>query len=112
MCTLHIKEILMPHIPRLAHQALGCCLLLGFAWPATAAPPAGQLLASNCFQCHGTNGQGPGFERLAGKTAREIYTKMKELQRENDAGNLMARHAHGYTDEQLTQLSAWLSTQH
>ncbi len=31
-----------------------------------ATPPPGRLLASNCFQCHGTDGRGDGtFERLA-----------------------------------------------
>jgi cytochrome subunit of sulfide dehydrogenase len=111
MCVLHIKEIAMHPRFRIPLSALGSSLLLALALPTWAAPPPGQLLASNCFQCHGTNGQGPGFERLAGKTANEIFKKMKELQREDSGGNLMARHAHGYSDEQLTQLSAWLSTQ-
>ncbi len=30
------------------------------------------LLASNCFQCHGTNGNGPGFDKLAGKEGSGI----------------------------------------
>ncbi|WP_425485618.1 c-type cytochrome, partial [Hydrogenophaga aromaticivorans] len=40
--------------------------------------PPGRLLASNCFQCHGTNGRGPGFERLAGESADEIYDELRE----------------------------------
>jgi cytochrome c553 len=111
MCNLHIKEIAMRlTVPSPVHL-LGGCLLLALASSAQAAPPPGQLLASNCFQCHGTNGKGPGFERLAGKSANEIYKEMKDMQRENAGSNLMARHSHGYSDEQLTQLSAWLSTQ-
>ena len=38
-------------------------------------PPDGRLLASNCFQCHGTNGKGPGFDKLAGKSASERWTQ-------------------------------------
>ncbi|GAB4396191.1 MAG: hypothetical protein OHK0048_00020 [Rhodoferax sp.] len=74
-------------------------------------PPAGRLLASNCFQCHGTNGRGPGFDRLAGKSANEIYKELKSFQAGKDGNGIMARHAMGYTDAQLLSLSSWLSTQ-
>ncbi|MBK1686423.1 c-type cytochrome [Rubrivivax gelatinosus] len=78
---------------------------------AQSAPPAGRLLASNCFQCHGTNGKGPGFDRLAGKSASEIYEELVEfkLGRE-DEGGLMSRHAQGYTDAQLHAIAQYLST--
>lgn len=74
-------------------------------------PPAGRLLASNCFQCHGTNGKGPGFDRLAGKSASEIYQELREFQSGKEGNGIMARHAMGYTDAQLRSLSGWLSTQ-
>ncbi|MFA5633333.1 MAG: hypothetical protein WC997_17670 [Porticoccaceae bacterium] len=32
----------------------------------TVVSPPGRLLASNCFQYHGTHGNGPGFDKLAG----------------------------------------------
>jgi cytochrome c553 len=71
----------------------------------------GRLLASNCFQCHGTNGKGPGFDRLAGKSAKEIYGDLKEFQSGKEGNGIMTKHALAYTDDQLKQLSAWLSTQ-
>ena len=71
----------------------------------------GRLLASNCFQCHGTNGKGPGFETLAGKSASELYKEMKEFQSGKEGDNIMARHVMGYTDAQLQSLAQWLSTQ-
>lgn len=73
--------------------------------------PAGRLLASNCFQCHGTNGAGPGFDKLAGKSANEIYKEMNEFRSGKEGTGLMAKHSMGYTDAQLRQLSQWLSTQ-
>lgn len=73
--------------------------------------PAGRLLASNCFQCHGTNGQGPGFEKLAGRTAADIYEKLVSFASGKEGNGLMAKHAAGYTDAQMRQLSAWLATQ-
>lgn len=74
-------------------------------------PPAGRLLASNCFQCHGTNGKGPGFDKLAGKSANEIYGELKEFQSGKEGPGIMTRHAMGYSDAQLRDVSAWLSTQ-
>jgi cytochrome c553 len=73
--------------------------------------PSGRLLASNCFQCHGTNGRGPGFDRLTGESASEIYKELKEFQSGKEGNGIMARHAMGYTDAQLRALSDWLSRQ-
>ena len=82
--------------------------------PAQAQPavsPAGRLLASNCFQCHGTNGKGPGFDKLAGKSASEIYKELREFGSGKEGDGIMSRHAMGYTDAQLRSLSAWFATQ-
>jgi len=64
----------------------------------------GRLLASNCYQCHGTNGSG-GFERLAGGT--DMY---KELQGYLDpngehANGIMAAHLKGFTTAQLQAIA-------
>jgi cytochrome c553 len=72
---------------------------------------AGRLLASNCFQCHGTNGKGPGFDEINGKSVGEIYKKLKEFQAGKEGNGLMAKHAMGYTDAQMVALDKWLSTQ-
>lgn len=100
-------------MPRSATLALVALLLTTGLAPLSraAGTPAGRLLASNCFQCHGTDGRGPGFERLAGKSAQEIYDEMKALQSGTEGSGLMNRHALGYSDAQLMQLSTWLSKQ-
>lgn len=77
----------------------------------TVVSPPGRLLASNCFQCHGTNGKGPGFDRLAGKSANELYDELREFRAGKEGQGIMARHSMGYTDAQLRSLSQWLSTQ-
>lgn len=94
-----------------ATGAILCALGLSAGADAQTAPPAGRLLASNCFQCHGTNGKGPGFDRLAGKAASEIYKDLKEFKAGQEGTGIMAKHAMGYTDAQLLSLSTWLSTQ-
>lgn len=64
---------------------------------------AGRLLASNCFQCHGTLGTG-GFEEIRGKSADELL----EYQRKPAGSNIMAAHIQGYTPEQLSKIAAYL----
>lgn len=70
---------------------------------ASAAAPAGRLLASNCAQCHGTNGAA-GFEDIRGESAGELL----EFQAKPAGSNIMAAHAQGYTPEQLNKIAAYL----
>lgn len=77
----------------------------------TQPPPSGntdgRLLASNCFQCHGTNGSG-GFEKLMGKD--DIYQELQEyLNGGEDADGIMAAHLKGYTPAQLQAISDYLA---
>jgi cytochrome subunit of sulfide dehydrogenase len=69
----------------------------------------GRLLASNCFQCHGTNGSG-GFDRIQGST--EVLSELRKFASgEEDPTGIMAAHAVGYTDEQLRLIADFLSKQ-
>ena len=77
------------------------------ALPATAqttAPPEGRLLASNCFQCHGTNGTG-GFDSIRGGEAEEIT----EFLTKTASRDIMAAHAQGYTPAQLDAIVKYLN---
>ena len=83
---------------------------------ATSTPPAptgalsGRLLASNCFQCHGTNGNG-GFDRLAGKSSTEIYNELREFASgKEDANGIMAAHAMGFSDAQLKSIASYFAS--
>lgn len=95
------------HLLQAAAGLTACLALAGHAQT----PPGGRLLASNCFQCHGTNGKGPGFDKLAGKSANEIYKELVEFRSGKEGDNIMARHAMGFTDAQMRSLATWLSTQ-
>ena len=68
-----------------------------------AASPEGRLLASNCFQCHGTNGSG-GFEDIRGESAEELL----EFLQKPAGKDIMAAHAQGYTPAQLKTIAAYL----
>lgn len=74
-------------------------------------PPPGRLLASNCFQCHGTDGRGPGFERLAGMPADELYDEMIEMRAGKEGTGLMVKHSMIYTDAQLRLIADWFAAQ-
>jgi len=63
----------------------------------------GRLLASNCFQCHGTGGVG-GFDYIRGKEAHEI----REYLGRAANSSIMAAHAQGYTPAQIDAIVAYL----
>ncbi|HWR80825.1 MAG TPA: c-type cytochrome [Pseudomonas sp.] len=85
--------------------------LYASAQTTTTAPPAGRLLASNCFQCHGYNGKSSiGFERLAGESVSEIYNELREM-RTKVPPEMMEMHARGYTDAQIRLIADYLSKQ-
>lgn len=66
----------------------------------------GRLLASNCFQCHGTYGSG-GFDRLLGKD--DLLSELREYLNDPDSSDIMAAHAQGYTDAQLQAIASYLA---
>jgi cytochrome c553 len=70
----------------------------------------GRLLASNCFQCHGTNGSSGGFDRLQGDSSADLLEKLRKFA-SGDGDSIMAAHALGYTDAQLQLIADFLSKQ-
>lgn len=97
----------------MSHKKIVCGLALVLATApvfaqTAAAPPAGRLLASNCYQCHGTNGGG-GVESIKGESVNEIYNELKEMQRKTTP-KMMDMHARGYTDAEIRLLATYLST--
>lgn len=103
----------MHHHPFHLPISLAFSLAFGLtaAGSALAAPPAGRLLASQCAQCHGTNGNGPGFDSLAGMSASELSNEMREMKSRKIAEGIMDRQAHGYTDAQIQLIAAYFSGQ-
>jgi mono/diheme cytochrome c family protein len=73
------------------------------AAPTASASTEGRLLASNCFQCHGTNGTG-GFDSIRGSEANEVL----EFLTKTASKDIMAAHAQGYTRAQLLKIIAYL----
>ncbi|MCP5145191.1 MAG: c-type cytochrome [Gammaproteobacteria bacterium] len=70
---------------------------------AAADPSIERLIASQCAQCHGTDGRSVGdIQKLAGE---ETYEKLMEMLFELRAENIMEHQAQGYTPEQLRNIA-------
>lgn len=78
----------------------------GSGTPRSVAQPAdtsGRLLASNCFQCHGTLGRG-GFDSIRGGEADDVLEYLSKPA----SSDIMAAHAQGYTRAQLQSIISYL----
>lgn len=97
--------------PRGRHLAAVLALLSVLtATQGVAAPPPGRLLAAQCFQCHGTQGQAvSGFESIAGKSSGEMYKELLEMSQRRPEG-IMDYQARAYTPAQLRLIANYLAT--
>jgi len=71
---------------------------------------AGRNIASNCANCHGTNGvsQG-GMASLAGRS--DIAQLMKEFKDGKRPATIMHQLSKGYSDEQIALVAAYFAQQ-
>jgi cytochrome c553 len=70
-----------------------------------------RLLASQCAQCHGTDGRAVGdMESLAGESFQELYDELREMKRRAENGDIMHRQAKGYSDQQLRLIARYYSS--
>jgi len=75
--------------------------------PAVVVSPPGRLLAAQCAQCHGTNGNAvSGFESIAGED--DLYEELLEMKRKPVPESIMDRQARGYTDAQIRLIADYL----
>ncbi len=92
-----------------------CFVLLGFASFLHAndtdpSPETIRLLASQCAQCHGTNGNSlGGFDSIAGESFRELLDELLEMKVDND-NEVMHKQIKGYTDQQIWFIAEYYSS--
>lgn len=92
----------------LAAAALAGLLTQG-AWAQAA--DEGRLLASGCFQCHGTAGLKGGFGTLAGSGKQDLINKLTEMRSKPARANIMNPHARGYTPRQIELIADYFARQ-
>jgi cytochrome subunit of sulfide dehydrogenase len=80
---------------------------------AQSAPDNTRYLASNCANCHGTNGASnvPGAFQLAGQKADYIVEQMRAFKEGKKSATIMHQIAKGYSDEQVLALANYFSKQ-
>jgi len=69
--------------------------------------PTGRLWASNCMQCHGTNGMNGSFNQLAGLPVKSMMEKMHDQQTHS---SIMGAQARGYTDDELLTIATYFAS--
>lgn len=70
----------------------------------------GRVLASNCFQCHGTNGYA-GELKIGEQSASSIISDLKEMRTKDPRSNIMNVHARAYTNEEIQLIADYISKQ-
>jgi len=70
----------------------------------------GRLLASNCFQCHGTNGYA-GELKIGEQSASSIISDINEMKAKDPRSNIMNVHAKAYTTEEIQLIANYISQQ-
>lgn len=70
----------------------------------------GAMLGNSCAGCHGTDGNSPGaIPSIGGKSPDFIETALREFRDGKRPGTVMARHASGYTDEEIRLIAEFFS---
>lgn len=70
----------------------------------------GRVLASNCFQCHGTNGYA-GELKIGEQSASSIISDINEMKTKDPRSNIMNLHARAYTTEEIKLIAEYISKQ-
>ena len=70
-----------------------------------------RLLASQCAQCHGTNGYSRSeFDGIAGEEAKDMYEDLTDMKEEDRPEGIMDLQALGYSDEQIQRIAAYYAS--
>ena len=67
----------------------------------------GQIMASNCLACHGSQGQGPGeMPAIRDFTEKGLINRLQSFREGKDPSvTVMDRHAKGYSDAELRAIA-------
>ena len=100
---------------KLLPSLAGFSFLLPLLLPATVIsaddPAVNRLLASQCAQCHGTNGYSRnGIEGIAGEEAKDMYEDLTDMKGEDKPENIMDHQALGYSDQQIRRIARYYAS--
>jgi sulfide dehydrogenase cytochrome subunit len=68
------------------------------------------MLSLSCASCHGTDGKSPGaIPTIAGLSKDHLYKALLDFKAGKRYGTIMTKHAKGFTDAELEQISYYFS---
>jgi sulfide dehydrogenase cytochrome subunit len=71
-------------------------------------PTVNRLLASQCAQCHGTNGYAVGdMDGLFDESYKDLYEDLMDMRGEDRPEDIMDHQALGYTDDQIRRIALY-----
>jgi sulfide dehydrogenase cytochrome subunit len=74
-------------------------------------PAVNRLLASQCAQCHGTNGYSDNeIEGIAGEEAKDMYEDLIDMKGEDKPEGIMDHQALGYSDDQIRRIAQYYAS--
>jgi cytochrome subunit of sulfide dehydrogenase len=69
-----------------------------------------RVIAANCFNCHGPNGQSTGaIPGLANLSAEHIASQLKSFKNGSTASTVMGRHAKAYSDAEIDATAKYIA---
>lgn len=71
----------------------------------------GQMLADNCMSCHSGGANNVTIPNLTQYPASAIISQMKAFKDGSRPATVMARHAKGYSDEDIVALAKYIGIQ-
>ena len=71
----------------------------------------GQMLADNCMSCHSGGANNATIPNLTQYPASAIVSQMKAFKDGSRPATVMARHAKGYSDEDIASLAKYIGIQ-
>jgi len=83
-------------------------LLVAFAGQATLAEDlaVNRLLASQCAQCHGTNGRAVGdMDGLDDESFKDLFEDLMDMRSEDRPDDIMDHQALGYDEDQIRRIA-------
>jgi sulfide dehydrogenase cytochrome subunit len=82
------------------------------AWAQGRDPNLARNLASNCANCHGTNGQAIApMPALAGQSKDFIVKSMRDFREGKRPATIMHQLAKGYSEEEIDLIAGYLAAQ-
>ncbi len=99
-------------LPILGLAAATAIAAAAFAAPAQAGGKIARadLIAANCFNCHGFEGESVGvIDGLQEMTSKGLIKRMKEFRSGAKPSTIMSRIAKGYTDAELEAVARYFA---